>query len=188
METIIICWLAPICAYIGGLMLAVCNQYGKNSKRRYLLFLKILLSIYFLISLILGYLGSMHGITGQEYSFWSGLLGAAAMAIPAYLGYSAGYPKYLFYCKKWEDMDIVFSDKANLLANIIYLFSFITGLILWKIKIGLIIPAAFFGTALAAAIVLMIVWGVIMICVVLISGIVFAFYTLAKIYHEWLKD
>lgn len=186
METIIICWLAPICAYIGGLMLAVCNQYGKNSKRRYLLFLKILLSIYFLISLILGYLGSMHGITGQEYSFWSGLLGAVAMAVPAYLGYSAGYPKYLFCYKKWEGL--TFSNKANFLANVIYLAFFIAGLILWKIKIGLIIPAAFFWTALAAAIVLMIVWGVIMICVVLISGIVFAFYTLAKIYHEWLKD
>ncbi len=185
METIIFCWVAPVCAIVSGCLLGLCQRYNEMFNRwpnkHYLLVLKILLSLFFLISLITGYLGSINGLEGKEQSLWTGILGATAMVIPAYLGHSAGYHKLLFKSKEAN-------RTINYIANAAYLLLLISCLAVWYIKIELIVPAALFWTALAAGAILIMIIIASTICIGLAGIILFSLCGLTKTYWQWLND
>ena len=95
MDTIIFCWIAPVCAIISGFLLAFFQKRQKSfgywyTQNQRIIF-KAGITLVFLTALIFGYLGSMKGFESDDSSFWLGICGIAAMILLFYIGFSTGY-------------------------------------------------------------------------------------------------
>ena len=188
MDTIIFCWIAPVCAIISGFLLAFFQKRQKSFGCWYTQNLRIIfkagITLVFLTALIFGYLGSMKGFESDDSSFWLGICGIAAMILLFYIGFSTGYHRLIFKINKEPHIDFKY---FNHICNALVFVIFIAVLILWNIKIGPIIPAVFLIAALVSVIISLALGATVLFFCAITALICWGTKELVQLYWKWLK-
>lgn len=176
MNTILFCWIASLsatsCGWLLGLLTKVhpdnhfCSRYRKE--------LKLMTSFAFLIALISGYLGSAENI-------WLGIFGTIGAFVPIWLGYAVGSRSLLFRLDKEY-------NTINCIVNIAAIVIFAAILTFWKIKIGIITPAAYLLAAIASACMTIVGTMLITTASLIGYGLLKVFSYLCECYRLWLND